>query len=150
LPPTSCPAVSGVENADPWTALAPNTPWSIEASAVRARSNTIFLSGASTLYRSDDAGATWCRLPANAGVSAIFAPQGSHTVYVRTYSEATGNRVSRSDDDGATWTNAGGGLPSDQVITVFPQPQKPTTALAVSSYPGQPISPLFRTDDAGT
>ncbi|MFG3346281.1 WD40/YVTN/BNR-like repeat-containing protein [Streptomyces sp. NPDC048018] len=117
------------------------------------------------VFRSRDGGASWA--PANQGVSAVFLPD-PHPEFgqcVHKIAQDAGDLdrlylqnhwgVFRSDDAGGSWTDIGGGLPSDFGFAVAAHPHRPDTAYVFplnadsDRVPAERRCRVYRTTDAG-
>ncbi|MEU8540434.1 exo-alpha-sialidase [Streptomyces sp. NPDC048717] len=120
---------------------------------------------AAGVFRTRDGGASW--VPANRGVSAVFLPDPDPEFgqCVHKVAQDAGDLdrlylqnhwgVFRSDDGGGSWTDIGGGLPSDFGFAVVAHPHRPDTAYVfpinadTDRVPAGRRCRVYRTSDAG-
>lgn len=114
------------------------------ALAYAPQTDTLYKSDGRALYRSDDGGKQWSRvpLPANSGrVTAIaVSPVGQGALYVA----GRGVGVLKSVDAGNTWVPIGQGLPSDDVVALAAHSTSAETVYAVLRGKG-----IYRSEDGG-
>ncbi len=97
-----------------WT----NTGISGSSAMAMGTSNTsrIYAASSASIWRSDDAAATWTSISAGLGGNSITGivvnPDNSLDVFVTVGNYVAGQKVYRSADGGATWTNISGSLPN--------------------------------------
>jgi len=97
-----------------WT----NTGVAGSSAMAMGTSNTsrIYAASSTSIWRSDDAAATWTSISAGLGGNSITGiavnPGNSLEVFVTVGNYNAGQKVYRSSDGGATWTNISGSLPN--------------------------------------
>ena len=107
-------------------------------------SNTsrIYASNSTTIYRSDDAAATWTNVSAGLpGITITFIavdPSNSLNVFITLGGYTTGQKVYESVDGGVTWINRSGSLPN-----------VPTNCIAYQNTGGIPADALYVGNDLG-
>ncbi|MDP1622360.1 MAG: hypothetical protein Q8M08_08465 [Bacteroidales bacterium] len=104
--------------------------------------NRIYASNGSTLYMSNDAGATWATI--SAGLPALTItfitvnPDNSPEVWVTLAGYTAGQKVYRSANAGTSWTNMSGSLPN-----------VPTNCIAFEDNNSSPADAVYIGNDLG-
>jgi PKD repeat protein len=90
-----------------------------------SRPRTIYAATLNQLWYTNELGDDWTRvnLPKGSPITRIIVSPNDEKVIWATFSSySDGNNVYRSDDQGTTWTNISGSLPSLPVTTIMYQP----------------------------
>jgi len=121
----------------------------VHALAVDSGGQSLFLGAHTGLFRSDDRGRTWKRVPvsgkhAHLDVMDIAPdPRKLRTIYIATHEMG----VLKSIDGGQTWQDASGGLDGPDVHGLAIDPNTPSRLYAAVRDKGEGI---YRTTDSGS
>jgi photosystem II stability/assembly factor-like uncharacterized protein len=149
---SACTAVRSLDGGETWRCFAPPRPHLYEPfyelSIDPRHPRTLYASFGSGLYRSDDRGESWSRLPAH-GLE-IGLLRIDPFVAGRLYGVGSAG-IYRSDDGGSSWQRKSRGLPAHGgVHDLLADPARPGRLyLAMVTSPADAGGGVYRSDDAG-